>query len=445
MRPEAPAALSPSVDDDEDARMRAAVARLARHAGEAPEEPRPDADVAEGIVTMSGSTDSQAISRLAEWIEARQADAPGLRRVAVAALPGCGAEAGELIVVLGRALQPVEVAITHWRAWQRYRLARERLKESLQEAVDLYQGDFLPGFYDDWTLVQREQLRQQYVLALQKLVQGYFRLGAYDQALDAGQRLIRKEPLNEWAYEQVIRLCALLGRRDDALRHYARLRRNLAEALGARPGPAIEQLMERVRSGAGVQPERRAPLFHDDIALPMIGRERTWERVRGMVDALRREQGGACIVRGEAGIGKTRLLLELAQYAEGWGFPLWMSKAVQESAAAPYQVLRQAIVPHLSPLLVERLRLEMDPVWLAALAQVFPEIRAWATDIATPPPLKKGEARSRGQGEGLGSGAGGGDPLHQGGPGPDRHGQDGHGGAREASHGGGQGPGREEK
>ncbi len=266
---------------------------------------------------------------------------------------------------------------------------------ALQEAMDLYQGDFLPGFYDEWALVQREQLRQQYVLALQKLVQGYFRLGAYDQALDAGQRLIREEPLNEWAYEQVIRLCALLGRRDDALRHYARLRRNLAEALGARPGPAIEQLMERVRSGAGVQPERRAPLFHDDIALPMIGRARTWERVRGMVDALRREQGGACIVRGEAGIGKTRLLLELAQYAEGWGFPLWMSKAVQESAAAPYQALRQAIVPHLSPLLVERLRLEMDPVWLAALAQVFPEIRAWATDIATPPPLKKGEARSR--------------------------------------------------
>ncbi|HHB91127.1 MAG TPA: hypothetical protein ENK60_07440, partial [Anaerolineae bacterium] len=167
----------------------------------------------------------------------------------------------------------------------------ESLLSSLQEAVDLYQGDFLPGFYDDWTLVQREQLRQQYVLALQKLVQGYFQLGAYDQALEAGQRLINEEPLNEWAYEQVIRLCALLGRRDEAMRHYARLRRNLAEALGARPGPAIEQLMERVRAGAGVQPERRAPLFHDDITLPMIGRERAWERVRSMVDALRRDQG----------------------------------------------------------------------------------------------------------------------------------------------------------
>ena len=271
----------------------------------------------------------------------------------------------------------------------------ESLLSSLQEAVDLYQGDFLPGFYDDWTLVQREQLRQQYVLALQKLVQGYFQLGAYDQALEAGQRLINEEPLNEWAYEQVIRLCALLGRRDEAMRHYARLRRNLAEALGARPGPAIEQLMERVRAGAGVQPERRAPLFHDDITLPMIGRERAWERVRSMVDALRRDQGGACIVRGEAGIGKTRLLMELAQYAEGWGFPLWMSKAVQERASVPFQTLRQAITPHLTPLLVERLRLEMDPVWLAALAQVFPEIRAWTTDLATLPPLKKGEARSR--------------------------------------------------
>ena len=103
-RPEAPAALSPSVDDDADARMRAAVARLARQAGEAPAEPRPDADVADEIVSMPASTDSRAVSALAAWVDECQRDAPGLRRVAVAALPGGGAGAGELSVALGRAL-----------------------------------------------------------------------------------------------------------------------------------------------------------------------------------------------------------------------------------------------------------------------------------------------------------------------------------------------------
>ena len=266
---------------------------------------------------------------------------------------------------------------------------------SLQEAVDLYQGDFLPGYYDEWALVIREQLRQQFIFALQKLVKGYFQAGNYEQALDVGQRLINEETLNEWAYEQVIRLCVLLGKRDEALHHYAQLRHNLADALGTRPGPAIELLMERIRAGAGVRPEQRAPLFHEGAALPMIGRERVWQRIRSMMDALRRDQGSACLVRGEAGIGKTRFLLEVAQYAEGWGFPLWMSKSAQEGAVEPYQALRQAVVPHLSPLLVERLRLEMDPVWLATLAQVFPEIQTWLSDIAAPPPLKMAEARSR--------------------------------------------------
>ncbi len=36
-------------------------------------------------------------------------------------------------IVLGRALQPIETAITNWRAYQRYRLARRRLKKALRE------------------------------------------------------------------------------------------------------------------------------------------------------------------------------------------------------------------------------------------------------------------------------------------------------------------------
>ncbi len=36
-------------------------------------------------------------------------------------------------IVLGRALQPIEMAITNWRAYQRYRLARRRVKEALRD------------------------------------------------------------------------------------------------------------------------------------------------------------------------------------------------------------------------------------------------------------------------------------------------------------------------
>jgi ABC-type protease/lipase transport system fused ATPase/permease subunit len=38
-------------------------------------------------------------------------------------------------IVLGRALQPIEMAITNWRAYQRYRLARKRLREALRETA----------------------------------------------------------------------------------------------------------------------------------------------------------------------------------------------------------------------------------------------------------------------------------------------------------------------
>ena len=42
---------------------------------------------------------------------------------------------------------------------------------ALQRAVDLYHGDLVPGCYDDWIAPEREQLQQQYVSVLERLIQ----------------------------------------------------------------------------------------------------------------------------------------------------------------------------------------------------------------------------------------------------------------------------------
>src|SRR5579864_7308823 len=45
------------------------------------------------------------------------------------------------------------------------------VREALEEAVGLYQGDLLPDCYDDWVLEERERLRQRCVRALEDLAE----------------------------------------------------------------------------------------------------------------------------------------------------------------------------------------------------------------------------------------------------------------------------------
>jgi len=46
----------------------------------------------------------------------------------------------------------------------------EAAQTALEQAVALYRGDLLPACYDDWLLLERERLRQEYVKALEQLI-----------------------------------------------------------------------------------------------------------------------------------------------------------------------------------------------------------------------------------------------------------------------------------
>ncbi|NOX60570.1 MAG: AAA family ATPase [Chloroflexi bacterium] len=264
------------------------------------------------------------------------------------------------------------------------------------EAVSLYRGALLPGFYEEWVLLMREQLREQYLQALDKLIQGHMREGRYEEALSLARRLAAEEPLNEEAHGQIMRLYALLGRREEALRQYDLLRQILADELGARPSPATERLVDQVRRQlVGVARAETAPLFDEHDTLPLIGREGAWAKVQQMLERTRAGSGGVLVVRGETGIGKTRLLAELGQQAQWLGLQLWSARPRQEGHSPPYELWQRAIRPQLTPLRVEQLSLEMDHVWLAALAPVLPEIKTWLPHLAPPPHLQGEEEQHR--------------------------------------------------
>jgi DNA-binding SARP family transcriptional activator len=130
--------------------------------------------------------------------------------------------------------------------------------ERLREAVELYRGDFLEGFYvrdapefEDWALAQRARLRELAMSALHRLAVHFTQQGDTGHAagIDYATRLLALEPWREAAHRDLMRLLAGSGQRGAALAQYETCRRVLAEELDVEPGPETTALYERVRDG----------------------------------------------------------------------------------------------------------------------------------------------------------------------------------------------------
>ena len=139
----------------------------------------------------------------------------------------------------------------------------------LQQAVALYEGEFLAGFtlddcaeFEEWLVLQRERYRRQAVEALHALVAGHEQRGALDLALPRARRWAELEPLDEEAHRAIMRLLALTGQRAAALAQYEHCCQLLQQDLELLPEPATQRLWARIRAGELSGPaddvERRA-------------------------------------------------------------------------------------------------------------------------------------------------------------------------------------------
>jgi DNA-binding SARP family transcriptional activator len=81
-------------------------------------------------------------------------------------------------------------------------------------------GELLPGWYDDWILLERERLRQLRMHALEALAEKYSASARYGEAVQAAYAAVRAEPLRESAHRVVVRVHLAEGNIAEAVRAY---------------------------------------------------------------------------------------------------------------------------------------------------------------------------------------------------------------------------------
>ncbi|MGC9346535.1 MAG: BTAD domain-containing putative transcriptional regulator, partial [Anaerolineae bacterium] len=203
-----------------------------------------------------------------------------------------------------------------------------RSRIELEEAVAVYQGEFLEGLsigdsvaFDDWVLILRERLHRQLMSALRDLSAGYAADGEYKRAIETARRAVNLEPWCEEAQRDLMRWLALSGRRSAALKQFLRAREVLSNELGVKPAPETKDLYQAIKAGSvralakretpswQAKSPRSRPRLPTQLT-PFLGRETEMIEIQ---QSLATPDRRLLTLVGPGGSGKTRLALAVAE------------------------------------------------------------------------------------------------------------------------------------
>lgn len=242
----------------------------------------------------------------------------------------------------------------------------------LQRAVTLYQGELLPGYYEEWILSERERLANAHRASLRLAATLLERRGDYEPALDMALRAVSSDPLDEEMHCSLLRLYVALGRTDNALRHYQELERLLREEMDVAPLPETRALAHKLLGDLDRETARptASPLPPQPPASPaaprpdpapvqtprlpiqftrFFGREAELESLLDRLQPCAETAPYAPLLTltGLGGIGKSRLATEAARrLAEAYRGAVWF---VPLAGVADPGLISQAIYDALRP------------------------------------------------------------------------------------------------
>lgn len=106
-----------------------------------------------------------------------------------------------------------------------------------------FSGELLPGWYEDWIILERERQRQICLHALESLCERWAAAGHYAKSVMAGLAAVAGEPLRESAHRALIQAFLAEGNPGEALRQFSLYRDILRRELQLDPSPRVTALV----------------------------------------------------------------------------------------------------------------------------------------------------------------------------------------------------------
>ncbi len=191
--------------------------------------------------------------------------------------------------------------------------------DELIRTLSIYQGELLPGFYEEWVVLEREHLRSIYEQKMDSLVNRLNSEGRWQDILTCAEKWISFGQRPESAYRALMSAHTALGDLSKMTAAYERCRKSLDE-FGVEPSEHTHQLFRNLKTGKVIQQgsfgsiqkdgERWVPA-PNNIPVPLtsfIGRDRDLKEIAKLLGATR-----LLTLTGPGGVGKTRLAIQTAR------------------------------------------------------------------------------------------------------------------------------------
>lgn len=117
-----------------------------------------------------------------------------------------------------------------------------------EKAIALYKGDFMEeDRYECWPAQDRENLREAFLLALNKLSEYHFQRGQTELAIQLCERILARDGCCEDVHRRLMQCYHRLGQRDKAIRQYNKCEELLQNELEVLPSRATNQLLQQIK------------------------------------------------------------------------------------------------------------------------------------------------------------------------------------------------------
>ena len=272
--------------------------------------------------------------------------------------------------------------------------------ENWEAARDLYHGDYLEDEpYAEWAQFPRAQWRRRYEQLLLNLAEALGQNGRFKEAITYGRETLTLDNTNETAYRLLMQSFASLGERATALKVYDEAVQILRNEIGIDPAQETTELAQQIRLSEGSWKseagERFSSISESAVAFPFVGRGKEVNQLTQLLSQAIAGRGQLALISGEPGIGKSRLIKEIAVLASQKDVLPLSAHSYQVEQTMPYQPLidltRQVIVN-------DNRWQQLPPIWLRELTTLIPEMEEQVIATrAVPSPAEELEESKQGR------------------------------------------------
>lgn len=253
----------------------------------------------------------------------------------------------------------------------------------INEILKIYQENFLEEFYlssanifNEWAYFKREEIKQNFLKILNSYLENKLVEKKIEVAVELAKKSLKTDGLQEPIYQKLMLAYYNLGKKEPALEQYKLCKRRLKEELNVSPSPETTSIYQQMLKKESLIKNDLKPakvkftLPHESQRLLLVGRDEKLKILLNSFENLKNLEKNAIFINGEAGIGKTRIVLEFLEKIKDKAYVVY-SKCYENQKLLGYYPIISAWRNFFTSM---DYRIPLEVVYLRDLLAFFPEL-----------------------------------------------------------------------